>query len=384
MRNNRQPVLWQNKAIGILALLSLLLVVLIPLCSGCGSREETTASFRKQTREEAPKAQPQIKPSGRLTVSFIDVGQGDAALLQLPNGQVMLIDAGTNQSGGVVVSYLEQQGIRRIDYLVATHPHEDHIGGMDQVINAFGIGSVFMPKVTTNTESFEAVLQALKERGKKITVAKAGVRVISQPGFQVSFLAPCGSGYEELNDWSVVTRVQFGQTAFLLTGDAQTESEQEMLSSGANLQADVLKVGHHGSHNSSSWAFLKAVSPRYAVISVGAGNDYGHPHQITLSRLSSIGARVYRTDLNGTVVITSDGRTLTVKTFRNQVKPASSGQTPTALATDNGGGYIGNKNSHKFHRPDCSYLPAPKNRVYFQSREQALAAGYLPCKICRP
>jgi beta-lactamase superfamily II metal-dependent hydrolase len=227
----------------------------------------------------------------------------------------MLIDAGISEAGPAVVSYIKSLGIKKIDYLIATHPHADHIGGMELVVKSFPIGKIYMTRGTTTTETFKDLLQTIKASGMTINTAKAGVTVIDQNGLKISFLAPCGNSYEELNNWSAVTKVQFGNTSFLLTGDAQELSENEMLKSGVNLQADVLKVGHHGSYSSTSPAFLKAVDPKYAVISVRQGNDYGHPHQVTLDKLSAAGVTVYRTDQNGTVVITSDGKNLSVKAW---------------------------------------------------------------------
>jgi len=296
----------------------------------------------------------------------------------------MLVDAGPNEAGSTVVSYLQKQGVKKIDYFVATHPHEDHIGGMDNVVQAFEIGKVYMPRVTTTTESFESVLRSLQAKGLKITPAKAGLTILDQNGLKISFVAPCGSGYENLNNWSAVLKVQYGNNSFLLTGDAQSESEQEMLASGANLRADVLKVGHHGSHSSTTPTFLKAVSPKYAVISVGAGNDYGHPHQENLAKLASAGVKVYRTDRDGTVIFVSDGKTLTIRTLGSTIMTrAPNGAAP---AVPSGGVYIGNKNSKKFHRPDCQWAQkiAPYNRVIFKSRDEAIRAGYVPCKVCRP
>lgn len=307
------------------SLLCLILIFLLALfLAGCGSYTDTEEQPVAQPKAvgTAPgsqgaeqEGQPAAVPAG-LVVHFLDVGQGDAILLQLPNGQAMLVDAGPDEAGPAVVSYLQKQGVERIDYLVATHPHADHIGGMDEVIRAFEIGKVYMPRVTANTASFERLLLTLKAKGLKITPAKAGVTVLAEDGLKVSFLAPCGSRYEELNDWSAVVKASYGKTSFLLTGDAEAESEREMLSSGADLRADVLKIGHHGSSSSTSWAFLKAVSPKYAVISVGAGNDYGHPHRETLEKLAAAGVKVYRTDRDRTVVFVSDGESLSIKALR--------------------------------------------------------------------
>lgn len=298
----------------------LILLALFTFLAGCGSaaKNEATVHNRTDVAMEEEKTGPNkaaTTVNGKLVVSFINVGQGDCELLQLPTGQNMLIDAGISEAGPAVVSYIKSLGIKKIDYLIATHPHADHIGGMELVVKSFPIGKIYMTRGTTTTETFKDLLQTIKASGMTINTAKAGVTVIDQNGLKISFLAPCGNSYEELNNWSAVTKVQFGNTSFLLTGDAQELSENEMLKSGVNLQADVLKVGHHGSYNSTSPAFLKAVDPKYAVISVRKGNDYGHPHQVTLDKLSAAGVTVYRTDQNGTVVITSDGKNLSVKAW---------------------------------------------------------------------
>lgn len=372
--------------------LALVLACLLAFIPGCGQNSNIDKPvgqakvFQATQTVSVQKTGSDPQSTGKLNVHFIDVGQGDSILLQFPGHQTMLVDAGDNEAGPTVVSYLHQQGVKKIDYLVATHPHEDHIGGMDLVIDSFDVGKIFMPRVTTNTKSFEDVLRSIKAEGLKVTPARAGLVVLDQNGLNISFLAPRGSGYEDLNNWSAVLKVQYGSTSFLLTGDAQAESEQEMLASRANLEADVLKVGHHGSHSSTTLAFLKAVSPKYAVISVGAGNDYGHPHQETLDKLAAAGVKVYRTDINGTVVFVSDGKTVTAKTLGNAIMPRAPNGAAVASAVPSGVGYIGNKNTHKFHRPDCYWAQkiAPHNRVMFKTREEAVKAGYAPCKVCKP
>lgn len=243
----------------------------------------------------------------QLTVHFLDVGQGDSILIQFPNDSVMLVDAGPDGNGAPVISYLQQQGVNKIDYLVATHPHADHIGGMTAVIKEFEIDKVYMPKVTHTTKIYEDLLLAIKEKGLKITPAHAGLDILDQNGLQVTFAAPCSSNYDSLNNYSAVVKIQYGSTSFLLTGDAEEISEQEMLDEGMDLQADVLKVGHHGSSSSTTPAFLKSVAPKYAVISAGAENKYGHPHQETLDHLADAGVIVCRTDQDGTIVFVSDG-----------------------------------------------------------------------------
>jgi competence protein ComEC len=248
-----------------------------------------------------------------LSVHFIDVGQADSILVHTPSGNNMLIDAGNNADDDTVTSYLSRQKVKKLDVLVGTHPHEDHIGGMDVVIQKFQIGKVYMPKKTTNTRTFEDVLQAVKDKGLKITAPVAGSAIDLDPKVKVQILAPNSASYKDLNNYSIVLKVTYGKTSFLLTGDAERESEKEMLAKGYNLKADVLKVGHHGSNSSTSAAFLKAVAPKYAVICVGQGNDYGHPKKEILDRLARARVKVYRTDLNGTIIAESDGEKVTVK-----------------------------------------------------------------------
>ncbi len=371
-------------------ILTIILGFLLLFLSGCGSRVAPDIDIPvadPQVPATSSHAPPAPGKQGKvevcqLKVHFIDVEQGDAILAQLPNGQTMLVDAGKNEDGSTVVAYLQQLGIKQVDYLVGTHPHSDHIGGLPAVIKAFDIGKVYMPRVTHNTETFQQVLLAIKQKGLKITPARAGTAVLDQDNLNIVFVAPGGTDYENLNDWSAVMRISYSGTAFLLTGDAQAKSEQEMLQSGADLQADVLKVGHHGSNSSTSQAFLKTVNPKYAVISAGAGNDYGHPHAETLTRLKGI--EVYRTDLMGTVIFTSEGENLTVSKIAATVKPRAPNAAQSHAQQASEDLYIGNKNSKKLHRSSCSGLPDEHNRVYFPTKKEAERAGYQACKICNP
>ena len=242
-----------------------------------------------------------------LSAHFIDVGQADSTLVRLPDGKTMLIDAGDNKTGIKVVAYLNNLGIERIDYLVATHPHADHIGGMADVINDFDIGRVYMPDVTTNTKTFESMLDAIEKKNIPVTKATAGVNIFTENGISADIIAPNSPTYKEMNNYSAVVRLVYGNTVYLFMGDAETLSEDEIT---ADVRADVLKVGHHGSDTSSGENFILRVSPRVAVISVGEGNSYGHPKDEVIDRLRGSGATVFRTDKDGTVVIGSDGKNI--------------------------------------------------------------------------
>lgn len=282
---------------------ALILLVFLLAAAGCGSYSSTGPLQQKtaQTSENTP---------GRMIVHFLDVGQGDSIFVQLPNGRNMLVDAGPREAGTDVVNYLKKAGVKKIDCLVATHPHEDHIGGMAAVFRRFDVGRVYMPRVSYTTKAYEDLLRAVRAEGLKIDTASAGVEIINSGGLKAEMIAPNSAAYEEINNYSAVIKLSFGKTVFLLTGDAEERSEQEMLVNGPSLRADVLKVGHHGSYTSTSPEFLNAVKPTYAVISCGAGNDYGYPHAVTLQKLRGI--QLFRTDLNGDVVFETDGESIQV------------------------------------------------------------------------
>lgn len=315
------------------------------------------------------------EPAEGCFVHFIDVGQADSILITIGRG-ALLIDGGNNADADRVIRYIRAQGINRLDYVIGTHPHEDHIGGLDRVIRSFDVGKVMLPNVPHNTRTFEDLLLAVAARGLKITAPRVHAEYPLDEG-RFTVLAPHRAVYEDLNDYSLVIRLVYGKTAFLLTGDAETVSEAEMVADGLNLEADVLKVGHHGSRSSTTQAFLDRVNPAYAVISVGKDNDYGHPAAETLARLTNAGVKVYRTDRNGTIVIASNGSVLHIQAEKGAAD-LQAVYRPDELR------YIGNINSKKFHRPTCNRLPVLNNRKYFQAREDAVKEGYTPCDICKP
>ena len=245
---------------------------------------------------------------GRLTVHFLDVGQGDSEFIELPNGQCMLIDASVSSYGDKITQAIQGYGYSEIDYLVATHPHADHIGGMSDIIESFEIGDIYIPKAVSTSKTYENLLTVISDKGLEINTAKADKTIYSDSEMQIDILAPVSESYDETNNYSAVVKITYGSDSFLFTGDAEEYSENEMLDYCYDkLSADVLKVGHHGSSSSTGDDFLNAVNPQYAVISCGVGNSYGHPHSETISRLNDMGIDYYRTDINGTVTISCDG-----------------------------------------------------------------------------
>ena len=364
-----------------------------------------------------------IAQAGTLTVSWLDVGQGDAAVIQC-GGQSMLIDGGKPEKSSYIYAWLQQHGLSHLDVIVATHVDADHIGGLSGALNYASVGTAYCPVTTGTTETFQSFVKYLAQRGKQITVPKAG-ETFALGGAQVQILGPLHRA-EDSNDNSIVLKVSFGATSFLFTGDAERAEEQDLLNVGVDLQSTVLKVGHHGSDTSTSYPFLRAVAPQYAVISVGAGNSYGHPTEAVLSRLRDAGVTTFRTDMQGEITAVSDGQTINFSTAKNAAAEtlanAGAGQnanqtggassaaqnagsgalTATAIASANAGGgnadgaagagttagsYVLNTNSHKFHLPSCSSVDtiSPKNRKDVnESREQIIREGYAPCKRCNP
>ncbi|MBC8589794.1 ComEC/Rec2 family competence protein [Wansuia hejianensis] len=248
-----------------------------------------------------------------VEVHFIDVGQGDAILVK-KGQESMVIDAGKNSNEKLIVNYIKRQNINKIKYVIGTHPHEDHIGGLDSVIDNFDIENVIMPNITTNTRTFESVLDSIVKKGLTITKAQSG-KEYDLDGAKITILAPNSEEYSGLNDYSVVVKLTHGKTSFVFTGDAEKTSEKEMVEVyGSKLKADVLKLGHHGSTTSTTKDFFRLVDPDIAVITVGKDNGYGHPHKKIIDMLKKNDTALYRTDRHGTIIIKSDGNNLGVST----------------------------------------------------------------------
>lgn len=244
---------------------------------------------------------------GKMIVHYIDVGQGDSILIQV-NNKNMLIDAGPKDSKEQLISYLNSLNIETLDYVVATHPHEDHIGNMADIVNNYHVVNFYAPKVEYTTKTFERMILALKKNNLKINIIKADMDSIDLgEGTKVSVFSPIKKEYENLNNYSPIIKVEYEENSFLFTGDAETEVEKEVLAAGYNISSDVLKLGHHGSSSSTSEEFFKMVNPSMCIVSLGADNKYGHPHRETLSLIKKNKLTVYRTDLDGNIILTSDG-----------------------------------------------------------------------------
>lgn len=281
------------------------IIVILFLLAGCSLTIETQAG-------------PPISEESFLKVHFIDVGQGDATLIQQinqDNTYNMLIDAGNNGDGEYLVEYLKDQGVKTLDYIIGTHPHSDHIGGLDDVIKGFQVGAIIMPKVMANTRTFEEVMEAVSDKGLSITSPVPGT---SYPLGEAEFtiLAPNSDDYASLNDYSIANRLVFGSNSFIFTGDAEALSEEEILNNfnKRDLASDVFKLAHHGSSTSNTEDFLEAINPSYGIISCGQDNSYGHPHREIMAQLKARNILVFRTDLHGTIVINSDGKDISIET----------------------------------------------------------------------
>lgn len=314
-----------------------------------------------------------------FAVHFIDVGQADAALI-LCDGQAMLIDGGNAEDSNLLYTYLKKQDVSHLDYVIGTHAHEDHIGGIAGALNFATAGKVYSPVTDYDTKAFQNFVKAAKSRGCDLTVPKVGETFLLGSA-ACEILAV--NTESDANNTSIVLRITYGQTSFLFTADAERPVEQVLLDSGSELGSTVLKVGHHGSDSSTSYAFLREVSPAYAVISVGKDNTYGHPTQEVLSRLRDADVKTYRTDLQGDVICTSDGKTVTFSTSRNENTDVFDGMGENSTQKQ----YVLNANSKKFHAPSCDSaqeISGKNRRDYTGAREDLLSQGYSPCGICKP
>lgn len=277
-----------------LAIISTITMLSFVGCSSQGVQNNVNASIKKE-----------------LKVTYLNVGQGDSELVEV-NGKTMLIDAGPNSNANELVKDLKERGIKTIDIAIATHPHEDHIGGMDEVLENFDVKSFYAPKVAHTTKTYENMLKAVKNEGIKLKQIKKGTKLSLGKDVLIKVYTPVKSNYDDLNNYSPIMKISYGKTAFMFTGDAEKEAEHEALRKNKNLKADVLKLGHHGSNSSTTEPFLKAVDPSIAIVSCAKNNKYGHPHKETMTKLKNSKVKVYETFKDGDITITSNGKNLGV------------------------------------------------------------------------
>lgn len=376
-RSNSFP----KKAIATVAYVFVFFAILGSLFGG---KENASSQDSGPIDENPPNAS--IAVLSDLKSHYIDVGQADCILVQLPNDQTMLIDGGNEADSKTVLDYLSSSGIKTIDYLIATHPHEDHMGGLPAVIDALEIKSVYMPRASSNTRIFEKLLTSIQNKGLTVTTAKAGVNILSIPDLQIDVVAPVSDAYDNLNDYSAVVKMVFRNNSFLFTGDAETVSENQITD---GIKADVLKVGHHGSDTSTSVSFLEKVNPSIAIISCGKDNSYGHPSDTVLGKLSAAGVDVYRTDAVGSIIVTSDGDNIKVDkapTSYAPNAPPAPVSSPAASSVESSTGqnqsvtvYV-TKTGSKYHVDGCQSL----NKSKIAMSLSAAKVSYGPCSKCNP
>lgn len=379
------------------------LFLALVLLAGCSAPGIESSESLKRTGREAQREVREV--SDNLEVHFLDVGQGDSTLIT-SGEHAMLIDGGNNNKGNEVEEYLESKGIEKLDYIIGTHPDADHVGGLDIVIKQIESEKLLVPDISKDTKTYEEVLEAADEKNVDISHPQVGEEyALGDASFTI--IAPKGTGYESTNENSIGIILEHGEKRFLFIGDAEEESEGEMLKSGINLQADVYKVSHHGSRTGTTEEFMEAVHPQYAVISCGEDNSYGHPHAEVMNRLRSGGVSMFRTDDQGTIVAVSDGSSIkwnmspsenwtagephgssvqrSAKKPSETVSKSASKTTPKTASKTQVVTYVLNVNTKKFHLPDCSSVADMKpgnSRKMKASREEMIKKGYTPCKNC--
>lgn len=359
--------------------------------TSCGQTPESPGSLPvsgvvSETTAQSGQETAGVSESGSFTIHFIDVGQADSALVTC-DGHSMLIDGGNADDSNLVYSVLQRETDGHLDYVVGTHAHEDHIGGLSGAFEADTADVTFCPVTEYDSKAFRNFKTRADERGGGITIPAVG-DTFTLGEASVTVVA-VNSVPEDTNNTSIVIRIVYGDTSFLFTGDAEQETEEKILESGQDIESTVLKVGHHGSSTSTSQAFLDAVSPTYAVISCGKDNSYGHPHSETLAKLASAGVEVLRTDELGDIYCTSDGSEVTFsygeyhKDADTSAAEIEEPQQPDTISET----YILNTNSRKFHRPDCSsasQISDANREEYTGTREELIEQGYTPCGYCKP
>lgn len=397
------------------------------VCGGCKAASETTATettvqetdvsaTSEMNAQETGTSAVASNTEGTLTVTFLDVGQGNSILVE-QDGAYMLIDGGDREYSSFVVSYLKEQGVEELEYVIASHYDADHLNGIVGALHVFPCKLVLGPDDTADSRVYDSFLNVLEEKDIELVYPAVGDTYTLG---DAEFTVVCPNAYDasDGNDNSIGIRLVFGENAFLICGDAGIAVEKEMLQSGIVLESDVYLASHHGSDGSSSLEFMQAVSPEVVVISAGGGNSYGHPTRTVLDNVQTVGAVLYRTDLQGTLVANSDGSSVSwnvqpcmdyrsggelagAEISGEVTTPETAGAGTFGTDTDMGSAgvdmpadtdyeqaeYVINRNTKKFHLPSCSSAGdiSAENKAYFTgSREELIAAGYEPCKRCNP
>lgn len=350
-----------------------LLFLTISLLCGC------TADLTPTSTPEPTSAKETVSETeSAFTVRFIDVGQADSALISC-DGHHMLIDGGNRADSDLVYTVLKNENITHLDLVIGTHSDEDHIGGIAGALNFADADTILCPVTNHSSKAFENFKKYADMQGGGLRIPSIG-ESFDLGSADVDILAVnSGSG---TNDTSIVTKITYGETTFLFTGDAESETEAFLLNSGEDLTVDVLKVSHHGSSSASSAEFLNAVMPDYSVISVGKGNSYGHPTEEVLERLEDIGTTILRTDLSGDIIFTSDGTSVSYTTEKRDTSSVEKISGSESMET-----YILNINTMKFHKPECKSakrIHDTNKKEYSGTRNDVISMGYEACEICKP
>lgn len=371
-------------------LLAAVLAGALTACSAAPAASKTQAGGAKAEASQGS-SKAADSEAGTLEVHYIDVGQGDCVLVRC-DGHSMLIDTGDYSKGTAIQNYLQKQNVEKLDYLVLTHPDSDHIGGAPVIITKFEIDKVFMSNFEKDNKTYQKLIQALDNKYLKYTTPDVGAQYWLGAA-EITILAP-NAAYDNPNDASIALMLRNGENRFLFTGDAGEDAEQDMLENGMDLSADVYKAGHHGSRTSTSQKFFEAVRPSCAVISCGEDNSYGHPHAETLNTFRMNGVEVYRTDEDGTIIATSDGKIIAFNVPASETwksgEPNGNGSVwevpaPAESSSDTSAiTYVLNTGSMKFHSPSCNSLPTSNRQDTSESREAIIAQGYEPCQRCNP